>query len=118
MPVYDFHCLECDYVLENEYLSFSEFDAMKALGGLPCPNCPETMVIRPGRLAVKFGKVCDSRGKLYPGGKRERRQMMEARYAKRNQKLEKLPPDQREKMVKFMEKHNIRKTAPAGPEFV
>lgn len=118
MPVYDFLCHSCGYLLENEVLTMEEYMAQKELGGLPCPECPELMRIKPGRISIQFGKVTDHRGQEFPGGKRERRQLMEKRYKKRNKRLEQLPPEQKEKMVKFMERRNVRRTAPADPDFV
>jgi hypothetical protein len=67
----------------------------------------------PCRFSFKFAKVHGPGSQMMPGSKRERRQMMENRYAKRNEKLEALPLQQKERMIRFMDKHNVRRTAPA-----
>lgn len=117
MPIYDFICHGCSHLIENAHMTFDEFDDMKSLGGLPCPKCPDWMHVKPGRFAIKFGKVPGKGSQTFPGSKRERRQLMEQRYEKRNARLEALPPQQKEKMVRFMERFGVKKTAPAGPEF-
>lgn len=116
MPIYDMLCGDCGHLISNEYLTFEEFDLMKEAGGMPCPKCPGMMHTKPGRVGVKFGLVMDHRGQKYPGSKREARQMMEKRYEQRNAKLEKLPPNQKERMIRFMERFGVRKTAPSSPD--
>lgn len=118
MPVYDFLCPDCGALEENLVLTFEEYDAQKALGGLPCEKCPGFMQIKPGRFGLKFGRVAGRGSQTYPGSKRERRQLMEQRYEKRNARLDALPEEQKRRMEKFMDRRGVRKTAPAGPDFV
>lgn len=117
MPIYDFHCLDCGHLKENIVLTFAEFDEVKEMGGVPCPDCPGMMISKPGRFGVKFGKVPGKGSQMVPGSKRERRQLMEQRYRKRNARLESLPEGQKRRMEKFMDRFGVRKTAPADPDF-
>lgn len=118
MPIYDFICPECDYLIENVYATYQEFDDIKAAGGIPCQLCPAMMHTKPVMFNVQFAKVRNSKGKLQPGDKRGLRKMMEERYRKRNERLEAMPKPQQERFIKFMERMGVRKTAPSSPDTV
>jgi len=83
---------------------------------MPCPDCPGMMHTKPGRVGFTFAPTMDAKGHRYPGDKAGLRHLMDARYAKRNERMEKLPPEQKERTIRFMERFGVRKTAPPAPD--
>jgi len=117
MPVYDYKC-ECGHIEENVFfLTIDEMEEAEEVG-VKCPACGGCMSKLPSRVGVEFGVVHDARGQAYPGSKVERRRMMAKRYKKRNKRLENLPPDQKKRMKKFFDKHNVKKTPPSDTKML
>jgi hypothetical protein len=113
MPTFDFLC-DCGFGAEIS-VTVVENDVIDEDGGIECPQCEGTMKKLPSVLNYQFAKVPNSRGKLQPGGKRELRQMMQRRFRKREERLESMPKYMQDRMVKFMEKYNVRRTPPPAP---
>lgn len=109
MPTYDFICKSCGHVEDDVYMPLKEYKE-----SIQCPKCDEPMVHKIVNVSFGFGASI-VRGNKYPGSKRGMRKMMEKRYAKRNKKLEALPPEQKEGMRKFFNKMGVRKTPPTEP---
>lgn len=117
MPLHDFLCDPeeggCGHKIENQPLTFEEFDKFKA-DGQPCPECSKAMLQLWGSCRFHFPtRVTDSG--LVPTSKRGKAQLMENRYRKRNARLESLPPDQKSRMEKFFSCRGIRKSPPSEP---
>lgn len=118
MPLHDFLCDPdmggCGNVEENWAMKFAEFDDFKA-AGCPCPECGHEMRQVFSTCRFHFPSVNTGKG-IKPTSKRGQMQQMEQRYKKRNERLEKLPPDQKARMEKFFERRGVRKTPPSSSE--
>jgi hypothetical protein len=96
------------------YMPFSEFDEFKR-AGCPCPECGKSMEQRFYACNFSFPDKITDKGPE-PTSKRGLRQLMEKRYAKRNKRLESMPPFWKRRMEKFFSQHGIKKTPPSSPD--
>lgn len=114
MPHYDFVCDECKVLLDDVVMSFEEFDEFKK-AGKPCPDCGKEMRQPIFDFHFHFPTKVTDKG-LLPTSRRGLMQMMEARYQKRNARLESMPEYYKRRMEKFFSWQGVRKSAPSSPD--
>jgi len=94
MPVYDLRCKECDEIYEN----FCCLDYREAKEQ-ECPICGTLMDIVPSAFNFEV-----------KGSARTRRQILEARFKRREKRIEReLTKEQQERLAAWCDKHGCRK---------
>lgn len=103
MPLYDFVCRECGMPFKDVLLTHAKREEFLQE---ECPSCGQK------ELAVDMTES----NVVYvptPGTPEYEARVMKERYRKRNAQLDKLPPENQERMKTFMKKYGVSATAPA-----
>lgn len=101
--IYHLKCEACNTELGEFTIPIADYDNVVPL--MSCPVCEKVGEVRPimdGFPALHFGK----------GTGTYQRNVMQERFKKRDEKLDKLDPIQKQRMAKFMDRYGVRKTAP------
>ena len=122
MPAYPFECPDCGYYIEF-VTSVSEYtEVMDKSGGLTCPKCSTVMecsfkgcrpglIFKGGGFPSKDIKAQNEYEKAKSPSGDKHRKKMQARYKKRNDRINAMPKEQQQGLAAFGRKYGVKRGA-------